>query len=355
MYRFLVFCFVLASMQLGCSPTAFSPGEITLVDSVVIPMNGMESDRGGWIVQPIAPHIHIYSPIDQVFYRYDLYGHLLDSFAYTGLPESRFNYFLTDSSLIILNNNYNVITAYHKGRLKKYAEPDHSFVFSNLYFPLQIFPDNELFLYRIPNLYVGDSTQRAAYFTHPVLAACVLRDSHIVLTHQFGGFPETYQHQDYNEHHPQAAVVSSSQLAYIYSIEPVIYLYDKVQDTHREIKIPISPNIRRPYGSDFSINASKKYELENEKYHKLLFDAVREKFILFRGHIVEEGNDPFEMKIWSDKSFTMYVIALDGRVEAQTRVSSLRGYFIPSFFAHDGQVYLGRPQADKMVYEIWRY
>lgn len=45
MYRFLVFCFVLASMQLGCSPTAFSPGEITLVDSVVIPMNGMESDR----------------------------------------------------------------------------------------------------------------------------------------------------------------------------------------------------------------------------------------------------------------------------------------------------------------------
>ncbi len=322
---------------------------------IMIPFKGLtRSDF--WTVSPVRGKISTFSKINNSFSVYSTSGELLDSYKTSSNYYDKFSFSYIDKKVNVLPKESNEIHIHENGVVKVYSCETND-VLAPLYFPLEIDSTGHLFLYSIPNLNIGIPQQRKEYFNSNILKYCSIVDSSIVIEQHFGHFPEVYRSEYWNEFYPIATKVDSRKMAYVFSAEPILYIYNCENRETTTIELSITPNNLSPVNIDSTMSYTyiMRYELGAEKYVKLLYDSSRDHFLIFKVSRVESESNHFERSTWHDKELTVFAIDSGGELLAVKNLGNVGRYHLGSFFTSDGVAYLGTFATDTLAYEKWTY
>ena len=214
------------------------------------------------------------------------------------LKNKKFNYFIDSAKMLFAHfNDENSIYKFKDTNLvTKYtyysSSPVQIYLVSS-FLKFEII-NNTVLMHKVPNYRIFIDSERVKFFTSNLLSLFTLRNDSLVEKCNFSKFPKIYSTEFSNETYSYATRLNKDSVAYLFSKENNVYMYDF--NTNTEAKHPlqnIGANILPAFKLDSMryLSYTNKYELRCTKFLHILHDDISKKYIIIQSLKVPDGID----------------------------------------------------------------
>lgn len=342
----------------------YTPSSELLCDSIII--HNADDNTGIAFNYNNNLQITCFSANDSFLYLYDVSAnHLSDSIPVKRDFISKEYYIDNNKRLYTLNRETNCIYYLDPTGKEKtiYTKPDANEVSKHIcavVFPFKILPDSNLILFSIPQYHTAIDSERRLYYRSKILAHYKLTGDSLVKKHEFGQFPEFYQHNFYYEFFPVTCLTDENEVLYMFGNSNTLYTYNiKDGKTTQKLINGLKLNDMTPFditkGTDLSF--AHDYQVKVPGYVKLLHDELTGNTLVFQSLTPEKNHDEDKIQIYSDKPLLVNVADTSLTIQKKIYFTDQSNIFFNNSAYHNGYLYIqerakGNNELKVYVYKI---